>query len=259
MQQSRLCVSGQDLALKLDRWFNEPLGATLLGQEQDALAATLPGLFGYYLAQVCPSGLPAVPLADRHIKSRILVARKRPAGSDGDWLCGDPLQLPIASDSVDVVMLQHTLDFSPDPHQVLREADRILIPEGRLLVIGFNPWGLWGIWHLLARGRGRVPWCGRFLSQHRVQDWLSLLGFELELARPLMFRPPLRQRALMQRLLWLERLGARYWPLLPGVYVMQAVKRVSTLTPVKPAWKLRRAIIGSRAIEPTTRTRGSRG
>ena len=259
MQQSWLCVNGPDLTPKLERWFNEPLGATLLREEQDALSDALGGLFGYYLAQLCAPGLPTLPLPDRRIKSRVLVARDKPGGSDGDWLCGDPLQLPIASDSVDAVLLQHTLDFSPDPHQVLREADRILIPEGRLLVIGFNPWGLWGIWHLLARRRRRVPWCGRFLSQHRVQDWLSLLGFELELVRPLMFRPPLRQRALMQRLLWLELIGERYWPLLPGAYLMQAVKRVSTLTPVKPAWKLRRAIIGSRAIEPTTRARGSRG
>lgn len=259
MRERKRCGGGADLALKLDRWFREAPGSTLLRQEQEFLATTLPELFGYYLTQVCPPGLPVVPLADRRIKSCIVIAREKPRGSDGDWLCGDPRQLPVASDSIDAVLLQHTLDFSPDPHQVLREADRILIPEGRLLVIGFNPWSLWGVWQILAKGKGRAPWCGRFLSRQRIEDWLSLLGFDLELAQPLMFRPPLRRHGLMQRLAWLERLGGRWWPLLSGVYALQAVKRVSTLTPVKPAWKLRRAIMGGRAIEPTARTRGNRG
>ena len=136
---------------------------------------------------------------------------------------------------------------------MLREADRILIPEGRLIILGFNPWSLWGLWRIFRRRSGRVPWCGRFLSLGRVTDWLSLLGFDVETIGSLMFRPPLRHKGLMNRFAIMERLGAHWWPIMSGVYLLVAVKRVSTLTPLKPGWKLPTSSLGGRAIEPTTR------
>ena len=101
-----------------------------------------------------------------------------------------------------------------------------------------------------------MPWCGRFLSQKRVQDWLSLLGFDLEISRGLMFRPPFRNQGLMHRAELMESLGGRWWPVLCGVYVLQAVKRVSTLTPIKPRWASPSRVVGGGAIEPTARDIG---
>ncbi len=181
-----------------------------------------------------------------------MVTPELPRASSPGWITARPAQLPIASDSVDAVLLVHTLDFLPDPHQILREVDRILIPGGRLMVTGFNPWSLWGLRRLM--GRTSPPWSGRFISQHRVIDWLSLLGFEIEKTTPLMFRPPLRQRGLMERLKFLESAGERWWPALGGVYVVKAVKLVSTITPVKPVWKFKRRILAGGAIEPSARS-----
>ncbi|MCP4289786.1 MAG: methyltransferase domain-containing protein [Gammaproteobacteria bacterium] len=208
--------------------------------------------FGYYLLQVGSIGGEMPELAPERLRAQVMVTPERPVGDSQRWIRGGPDCLPIASDSVDVVVLLHTLDFFPDPHQTLREVDRVLIPEGRLIIVGFNPWSLWGL-RRLFRGRvNRSPWNGRFISIHRMHDWLSLLGFKIESTQPLMFRPPLRQRVLMERLDLLERSGRRWWPALSGVYVVEAVKRVSTLTPVKPQWKLHRRILGGQVIEPTT-------
>lgn len=237
----------------VEGWFGQFPGSLLLEQEQASMTSLLSGVFGYYLVQGGSLGGNATGTPASHIRSRIVVTPKPAGPSHCRWIKAVPDRLPIASDSVDVVLLPHTLDFYPEPHQTLREADRVLIPEGRLIIIGFNPWSLWGLWRLFRCGSGRAPWTGRFIAPGRMHDWLSLLGFEVEVIKPSMFRPPLRQQALMERLQLLESAGARWWPALSGVYILRAVKRVSTLTPVKPAWKLRRSILAGRAVEPTTR------
>ncbi|MET0100245.1 MAG: class I SAM-dependent methyltransferase [Sedimenticola sp.] len=254
MNKKRFCRSEQDIPASLERWFRNPPGQVLLEQERDCLESMLSGLFGYYAVQVGRLGEGAQLLRSSNIKSRILVGPGAAGGEGITAIEAAAESLPLRSDSVDMVLLPHTLDFSPDPHLVLREAERVLIPEGRVIVIGFNPLSLWGGWRLFRRYRGHVPWCGQFLSQRRINDWLTLLGFEVESCRMMMFRPPVRHTATLQRMLWLERIGERFWPMMGGVYVVQGVKRVSRLTPLQPAWKIRPGVLGGRLVEPTTRT-----
>jgi SAM-dependent methyltransferase len=236
----------------VNRWFCQYPGSALLDEERSCLEALGHHCFGYYLLQVGSIGGEMPGLVPERLRSRIMVAPERPVIPIAGWIRGSPDRLPIASDSVDVVLLFHTMDFYHDPHQTLREVERVLIPEGRVIIVGFNPWSLWGLRRLFSGRSGRPPWNGRFISIHRIHDWLSLLGFRIETTRPLMFRPPLRQRLLMERLDLLERSGKHWWPALSGAYIVEAVKRVSTLTPIKPSWKLPNPILGGRAIEPTT-------
>lgn len=255
MGKQGFCTAESDLGQALERWFSRSPGRDLLRQEQVSLEAVLSRLFGYYLLQVGFPVFQITPGLAGRIRSVVLLMPELPTRpTPPGWVCGNPLQLPVASDSVDAVLLQHTLDFSVNPRQLLREAERVLVPEGRLIIVGFNPWSLWGGWRLFLRSAGGVPWCGHFLSQHRLHDWLSLLGFDLEETKSLMFKPPIRQPVLTTRLQWLEEFGTRGWPLLGGVYIIQAVKRVSTLAPLKPYWTLRRALLGGPGIEPTTRS-----
>ena len=236
----------------LNRWFSQYPGSLLLDEEYACLEALGHRCFGYCFLQLGSIGGEMPGLLPGRLRSRILVAPEPPLVDCSSWIRGAPDRLPIASDSVDVVLLHHTLDFYHDPHQTLREVDRVLIPEGRLIVIGFNSSSLWGLWRLFHSRSVQPPWNGHFISTRRILDWLSLLGFRIENTSQLMFRPPLRQRVLMQRLRLLEKSGRRWWPALSGVYVVEAVKQVSTLTPVKPLWTLRHPILGGRAIEPTT-------
>jgi hypothetical protein len=96
------------------------------------------------------------------------------------------------------------------------------------------------------------PWTGHFFTVKRVSDWLLLLGFDLLAVEYLNFRPPMQNQAIMQKLLFMERLGDMAWPLLGGVYVLEAVKRTLTLTPFKPKWHIRKKVLPA-TIEPTTR------
>jgi SAM-dependent methyltransferase len=160
--------------------------------------------------------------------------------------------LPVQSDSVDVVVLPHTLEFETAPHDTLREVERILVAEGHAVILGFNPFSLWGLWRLFRwNRRAHPPWHGAFRSMLRIKDWLALLGFDIVLIRTFFFRPPLRHVGMMRRLAWLERLGGRLWPYLGGAYIVVARKRVVTLTPIKPRWRPRRSLLPDVA-KPTT-------
>lgn len=255
MKKFAPCQPDNSVRHEFRDWFDSLPGRMLLAAEKECLERHIPDLFGYHLIQIGDYPFPSSPLASSRIKHRVAVGNGEIRAGVNSPVRGNASMLPIASDSVDAVLLPHTLDFEIDPHKVLRETERILIAEGRVLILGFNPWGLWGIWHLLARRSGRIPWCGRFLGIGRLTDWLSLLGLEVEFSDMLFYRPPLRRPGVMERLEIMERLGLRWWPRLAGVYVVQAVKRVSRLTPIQPKWRRTASLLGGRAVEPTTRSR----
>lgn len=137
--------------------------------------------------------------------------------------------LPIESQSVDWVILQHTLDYTSNPHQLLREIERILKPNGEILITGFHPWGSWGIWRLLARLVRKAPWSARFMTSHRVLDWLQLLGFEQKKYRYVGYLLPFHTT--MNRIFNpLDKHCSRWLPLSAG-YLITAQKKT-----FRPEW-----------------------
>ena len=158
-------------------------------------------------------------------------------------LVTDAAALPFPAASLDLVVLPHTLELSADPHQVLREVERVLVPEGRVVICGLNPASLWG----LRQGRGGgwlgrryLPDAGEFISPWRLRDWLRLLGFELESESFGCYRPAVRTDKWLQRTAWLDDAGERWWPILGAVYLFVAVKRVRGVRLLGPSWKPRR-------------------
>lgn len=254
MKQKLDCPLPPEFNKELSRWLGSSPGIEFLDAERECLRDMLEGHFGYYLMQVgFPSLLPDSFRAG-HIQNRFNLLTDMGHGQAEKGVIADPLHLPVATDSIDLVLLPHALDFSSDPHQLLRESERVLIPEGHVIISGFNPWSLWGARRALPVGRRRVPWCGQFLPQSRLSDWLSLLGFEIQKTEVLMFRPPIPHAAVLRKLEFMERTGQLLWPFFAGVYVIQAVKRVSTLTPIKPVWKLRTRRLRGQIVEPTVRS-----
>ncbi len=241
-----------DIRQSLRGWYNRPVGQMLLEQEREQLDNILATLFGYHILQVgCLLGNDL--LSSSRVSNKVLIDPDKAGETLTPAIYGYPDAIPIASDSVDVVVLPHTLEFERDPHQILREADRVLIPEGHVVVLGFNPWSLWGLWRLLFGRSGTAPWCGDFLSVTRTKDWMALLGFDVVLVRHYFFRPPLQRKGIMNKLSFMEKLGAKLWPRLSGAYVLMAKKRVTTLTPIRPRWSSRRKLLGE-LPRPTTRS-----
>jgi SAM-dependent methyltransferase len=144
-------------------------------------------------------------------------------------------ELPFASDSLDLVLLPHVLEFAESPHQIIREVERVLMPEGSLIISGFNPYSLWGLHRVLGRKQG-YPWSGKFIALTRMKDWLALLGFEVVGGKFAAYAPPFRQRKLLDRFSFMERAGDRWWAISGGVYFLHAVKRVRGMHLIKPNW-----------------------
>ncbi|WP_419604597.1 class I SAM-dependent methyltransferase [Thiolapillus sp.] len=230
----------------LNQWFGTDLGEMVLAQESLVLQELAKTLFGYYLLELGLLCRPLDYMQFSPIRSRV---RAGPCHDEHSELVTLPEQLPLAGDTIDAVVLPHTLDFVVDPRQVLREVERILIPEGRVIITGFNPYSLWGLWRLMPGSSRHLPWKGHFIPYARLHDWLSLLGFDVEQTQTLLFRPPWKKAFLKQRFPRLDRMGQRFWPWSASVYVIVAVKRVSTLTPVRPRWRLERKL-GKVAVQP---------
>jgi len=158
--------------------------------------------------------------------------------------------LPFSARSIDLLILPHTLDFSNEPHRVLREAGSILAAEGILVVCGFNRWSLWGLRRAATLRPRPSPWSGDFLSPARVGDWMRLLGLEILGGKMVFYQPPVSATGLLQKTDFLEKVGDRWWPLLGGVYLLVARKKRLGLTGAK-ATMARRRPFGIDAMAPT--------
>lgn len=238
---------------KLREWFSHLPGRLVLEAETRLLGELLPDLYGYYLLQVGRL-FPAELLGHTRVLSPLVIDLERDSLT-GPYPCIDAAAdaLPVASDSIDAVLLPHVLEFEDDPHGALREAQRVLVPEGHLLIFGFNPWSMMGASRLLLRRRGVLPWSGQFLALNRVRDWLALLGFDVLDVHTYFFRPPFASERLMKRLHALEFIGARACPYFAGSYLLVARKKVIPLTPIRPRWARRPRLVGVGLAKPTAR------
>lgn len=238
---------------KLRQWFESPLGQGLLALERTHLGNEINQLFGYHLLQLGRITNEDL-LENSRIGHKVVLDLYRDEITDPypHILCNCH-SLPVASDSVDVVVLPHVLEFNASPHQTLRETERMLIGEGHVVIVGFNPWSLWGLWRLLLAWRDEPPWSGQYLGLSRLKDWLTLLDFEIVKTDHFYFRPPVKNLRIMHALEFLEKLGRYAWSYFGGVYVLVAKKRVAPLTPVKLSWQARRRMITSGLVEPSAR------
>lgn len=235
--------------IELNDWFSSSLGKMLLDAEHELIGEWASDLFGYQLLDVSLFDSDLSYLNRCAIKNKVHIGPSAVPSGNQLELRASPEQMPVATDYIDAVVLLHALDFAADPRQVLRESERVLIPEGRLIVCGFNPFSLWGVRRWLPGAGKRLPWKGKFISYARLQDWFSLLGFDVERTTTRMFRLPVQHQEWLGRLDKLESLGQKWLPWLAGVYVVQAVKRVSTVTPVRPHWHLERKL-SKAVVEP---------
>lgn len=233
---------------RLAEWHLSPLGALLARHERHVVSEALEDVFGLQLLQIGAWGDPAHLLQAARTQRQAVIGLGTRGGTQ---VCSRATELAVASDSVDAVLLPHTLEFESDPYAVLHEVDRILTGEGRLLILGFNPAGPWAVRHRFS-AEGFPPGLARLVSERRLREWLALLGFEVAPAQRYLRHLPWASHAPANGASTADGADDSGWSLLASAYLIKARKRVYTLTPVRPRWRERRTMVGG-LVEPTTR------
>jgi SAM-dependent methyltransferase len=231
---------------RLTDWLQGAQGEALRHTESTLLTEALDDCFGWEMLQVGSWGAGRALIAGARTRSQAVVAAEQSPGVD---LLARLTQLPIASDSVDCVILPHTLEFETDPYALLREVDRVLAGEGKLLVLGFAPFSPWGL-RAAATRAGFPPGLRRLLSERRLADWLRVLGYEISGSRHYLHELPWGEPVSPERRL---RRGL-FYPLPGGAYLLKARKRLHALTPPRPRLRERRRVLGG-LTEPSSANR----
>jgi SAM-dependent methyltransferase len=215
------------VATSLHDWFQTPLGEYALARERLWLDQTVPDIFGYHAIQL--------GMTQHNMLSESRISHCVTVGPEaGAQVPAQFHELPFETQSIDLAVLPHVLEFSENPHAILREVDRVMRPEGRILIVGFNPWSLFGVKKLWS-SRG-YPWQGQFVSLVRMKDWLQLLGFEPSAGRLACYIPPCETPKWQKRWQFLEQAGDRWWGVSGGIYMLEAIKRVHGVRLMTPAW-----------------------
>jgi len=231
----------------LSPWLQTPAGLYLAAWETEQFDQAVADVFGFHGLQLGLSSLPGL----RNSRIRHCWVAQSPWSPDlqpQPAMFTDPVALPFADQSLDLVVLPHTLEFSHDPHASLREVERVLVPEGRVIISGFNPWSLWGLSQQRAHLYKKLGWGTTFLPQEldfigywRMRDWLQLLSFEVDKAQFGCYRPSVQSPAWLARTAWMDKAGPRWWSIFGAVYFLVGVKRVRGMRLMGPVWKRAKA------------------
>lgn len=241
----------------VQEWFRSPLGQAVLTAEERVLEQLLPGFFGYHLFQMSPQEKPLYASSVIQHKVKITGAVAADVIENQDGLAARADELPFADDSLDVVLLHHMLEYAQSPQNLLREAARVSLPMGQLVLVGFNPLSLWGMYKPVGKLRKKLPWTGRFVPPGQLMDWLTLLNFKIDRAHYSMYglptirgtrNPPDFSQGLSRN---------ANWPF-GGVYVIVARKQTGSLIKMKPVWQ-RSPAFGKLSVVPPARPAAGRG
>lgn len=218
----------------IDEWLLTPQGRYVMDWELDRIDTLVADLFGFNAVQL---GLPQLDLLAHN-----RIPLRQVAGESGnvDVQC-DLRELPFAANSIDLVVMPHILEFHDQPHLILREVERILIPDGQLVIAGFNPISLWGLRRRMPNRPAGFPGNGAYISVLRLKDWLQLLSFEVDRGNFGCYAPPFRKERWLKRWHFMEAAGDRWWSFAGGVYILRAVKRVRGMRLILPPWEQKKA------------------
>ncbi len=227
----------------INEWYASQSGKNLSEDISLSLAESLSQCFGYYAVQIGCSNLTESIVQKSRVRHQFVLDVK-----DAEVLAQHEY-LPIANDSVDLVVAAHCLSYSKHPHALLREIDRVMVPEAKLIIIEMNPLSLWGLRHSLQAWLEKMPWCGRLFSQKRLNDWLTILGFKKMQILKVHYDLPLQLKTQNTLAHWLSKATKRWLPFMSAVNVFVYEKSITPMTPIKSLWR-QQILSGGRVVSP---------
>ena len=209
----------------LSQWYRSPLGLELIHYERELVARAISGRFAASMVQL-DSGFHEALFEKRLFGSGLLVSQLENR-AHCPVICAQPEALPFQPESLDMLLMHHTLDICENPYQAVREGAIALKPGGLMIILGFNPYSLWGVRSMLQGSKnGLGVWNSRFIRAGRVEDWMNLLDFDVERHEKHLFFPPLRRPAWLKRAAYGHRIQRRILPFTGGVYLLVGYKQI---------------------------------
>jgi SAM-dependent methyltransferase len=218
------------LKISPQEWFNSSLGQYLIDLEYKCINPVVVDTFGYYAIQMGNF--------DIDFLNHSRIQNKFSLNSNRADLMSSNEALPFDESSVDFLIAPHILEQMAEPYEFLKEIYRVLVPEGLLIVTGFNPTSLWGLKRLLSFDIN-YPWNTKFISLSKVKEWLSIVGLKMVEAKMGCYVPPIQQSSWLRKIQVMEKIGDRWWPMLGGFYFLVIQKRVHGVMPIRQPWRKR--------------------
>jgi SAM-dependent methyltransferase len=240
-----------------ESWYQTLSGKSSLDELDSLCAETLSEIFGYYAIEMGVLSGKHSLLKHSRITAGFTLLDSDSAASkntpfDSNSISSSVIstteKLPIATDNVDLVIASHTLESSKDPHQVLREIDRVLVPEGHCILVGFNPHPISRIGQFIKSRFKKDESLYKTRSVAHVRDWFSLLGFEVVDVNYMGMRPAVKNKKLFDALSWLDRVGEYAGPVLGSMYVIHAKKQMVAMRPDKKVWRAPAVLSGGKVV-----------
>lgn len=243
-----MTTRSKDIYRELDSWYSGKNGAYLLENLKQNIDKSLETAFGYHLLQL--------GITPDHALFHSININHRIYGSEREGervsLITNNGELPIESDSIDVLIAHHSLEFEDDPHQALREMQRVLAPQGHLIIIGFNRYSVFGASRFLKGRTGKSSWRHHQpVNPFRAADWLRLLGCEVQQCSHLYTLPPIGGIRLRNAMVSCDAWLSEHNVPIGGLYIMHAINQVPRLNrPRRRLLPARNRLIG--LAVPTT-------
>ncbi|MDQ2994648.1 MAG: class I SAM-dependent methyltransferase, partial [Pseudomonadota bacterium] len=239
---------------KMDHWRYLPHGRYLLDAERKMLQSLLPRYFGYHLLQI--GGPEHFDLLESSlINHHVRLTDEYAPGFNGTSVQSDLEELPFLPNSIDLVLLPHTLDRLQNAPALLKAVYDVLIPEGHVIILGYNAMSLWRLAKLWRRDDVLLQ-RAQFHGAWQVRHWLTNAGFQIDYHKSVAHRPPFANEALLQKCLFLDPMGQLLWPNLGAVHVIVARKQVVSLTAIRPNMKTQPIALGDPLAKPSAMNEG---
>lgn len=220
-----------------NHWLAQFLGKCLISVEKNYLSKLLAKRYGKHAILIGVDHQYSL-LHATVMPHQVLISPHVYKHHDINYIESELNTIPVASGSVDLVLLPHTLEYIENPQQLLREACRIVKPEGHIVILGFNPYGLWGLNKWFGK-RKTIPWKLNFIAPNKIKQWLLLEEFKLIQQTSFLYRPPINDPKIFEKIQFLEKMGRFIYGPFGSVYLLMAQAKVIPLTPIKLNWKQR--------------------
>lgn len=215
-------------------WSKTPLGKQITTEEEKNLVQVLEKSFGYFFLQL---GANPYNSLDKHIQlSHKIYLDNDDLQNDKNSMIASPIHMPIQSDSIDTILLGHTIDTIKEKHELLRECSRVLITGGQLIIVSFNPYSYIALKRFLNCRSMHGPWLKGMLTRSRVLDWLELLEFDVVSSLTVFPSLPLGNYLNNKWMQFLSRGGNKNIFPFGSSYIIVAKKKEGQLITIKTKW-----------------------